>query len=288
MDEHAAPVAAAGPSVPPIVDAEWVRANQPLLADVRWYLDGRSGLAAYESGHLPGAVFIDLDAALAGHDLPPTEGRHPLPEPEHFAEAMAAAGIGDDTTVVAYDDTGGMTAGRLVVMLRMLGRRAALLDGGLAAWDGDLETGPQPPVERARFAPAPWPSDRLARQAEIEEVAAGDDELVLLDARAAERFIGEVTAIDPRPGHIPGARNAPWNAVLDLTTGRVRSGAELREHFAALGIDDGTDVVSSCGSGVSACLNVLALEQAGLPPARLYVASFSGWSADPDHAVATG
>ena len=110
-----------------------------VLVDVRWYLDGRDGRVAYEAGHLPGAIWIDLERDLSRHDLPASEGRHPLPTPTAFAVAMSALGIGDDTVVVAYDDTGGVTAGRLVVMLRMLGRSAALLDGGLGAWIADAQ-----------------------------------------------------------------------------------------------------------------------------------------------------
>jgi thiosulfate/3-mercaptopyruvate sulfurtransferase len=258
-----------------------------VLADVRSYLDGRSGQAAYEEGHLPGAVFVDLEEDLSGHDRPPGEGRHPLPAPEDFAAAMGARGIGDDTPVVAYDDTGGMTAGRLVVMLRMLGHPAALLDGGLAAHPGPLVTGPgERPVPRP-FTARPWPHERLADADQVASLAASPEGRVL-DARAGERFTGEVTLIDPRPGHIPGACSAPWSAVLDGTTSRFREPDDLFEYYSALGIDEQTDVVSSCGSGVSACMNVLAFERAGLPPPRLYVASFSGWSADPERDVELG
>lgn len=274
--------------IPVVVDHTFLLAppaGRPLvLADVRWYLDGRDGRAAYEAGHLPGAVWVDLDQALAAHGLPATEGRHPFPEPASFAAAMGALGIGDDTVVVAYDDTGGMTAGRLVVMLRMLGRDAALLDGGLAAWPGQVATGWVEPVP-ATFTEREWPVQRLASADEAAAHPAGDG--VLIDARALRRFTGELTAIDPRPGHIPGARSAPWDAVLG-TDGRFRSADELRAHYAALGIDETTEVIASCGSGVSACMNLVALEHAGLPPARLYVASWSGWSADPHRPAVLG
>src|SRR5687767_12423272 len=146
----------------PVVDAAWTAAHRDelVLADVRWYLDGSSGRAAYDKGHLPGAVFVDLEAWLAAR-ASPERGRHPLPEPEVFARGMGEVGIGDADTVVAYDDQGGVIAARLVWMLRATGRVAALLDGGLAAWEGPLETEP------ARRAPAaftarPWPPDRLA------------------------------------------------------------------------------------------------------------------------------
>lgn len=291
-----AATASSHPLIDPVVDADRITAlraagRHVVVADVRWYLDGRDGRAAYESGHLPGAVFVDLDAHLARHDLPATEGRHPFPTPEAFAASMTHLGIGDDTVVIAYDDGGGMTAGRLVVMLRMLGRDAAVLDGGLAAWTGPLDTGPGTAAGSAdaagltSFTARPWPTDRLASADEV--VRAPGDAGVSIDARSYERFTGQVASIDPRPGHIPGGRSAPWDAVLDPATRRFLPPAALAEHFASLGITPGTDVIASCGSGVSACMNILAMEHAGLTPPRLYVASFSGWSADPSHPVLT-
>jgi thiosulfate/3-mercaptopyruvate sulfurtransferase len=258
-----------------------------VLADVRWYLDGRSGRAAFEEGHVPGAVFVDLDHDLARDDLHATEGRHPLPTPQGFAAAMGRRGIGDGHLVVAYDDSGGMTAGRLVVMLRMLGRPATLLDGGLAAWPGPLERGGGTTRPPATFTPAPWPADRLADTDDVAHLAA-NPAAVVLDARSAERFRGEVVAVDPRAGHIPGARSAPWSDALDPATGRFRTPTELSDWFEELGVTSARAVVAHCGSGVSACVNLLAMEQAGLEPARLYVASWSGWSADPDRPAATG
>jgi thiosulfate/3-mercaptopyruvate sulfurtransferase len=282
-----APAGPAGgaPTIPVVVDASFVDEHpDAVVVDVRWYLDGRDGRAAYETGHLPGAVWVDLEHQLAAHGAPATEGRHPLPTPEHFAAAMGSLGIGEHTTVVAYDDTGGLTAGRLVVMLRMLGREAALLDGGLGAWPGAVHTGWVEPTPTA-FTAAPWPTDRLASADETVALAAGDG--VVIDARARERFTGEVTQIDPRPGHIPGASCAPWSAVLGAD-GRLRPPDELRAHYAALGIGAGTPTVAYCGSGVSACMNIVAMEHAGLPPARLFVASWSGWSADPQRPAALG
>ncbi|MCU1392902.1 MAG: 3-mercaptopyruvate sulfurtransferase [Ilumatobacteraceae bacterium] len=275
-------------TMPPIVSIDDL-AEHPdaVLADVRWYLDGRDARAAYEAGHLPGAVFVDLPIDLSTSVLAPDAGRHPLPEPAAFAAAMSSLGIGDDSTVIAYDDTGGMTAGRLVVMLRMLGRNASLLDGGIGLWHGELMTGPGVVPEQLDFTPCEWPLDRLADADETLAIAQSDHGLVL-DARPFERFTGEVTQIDPRPGHVPGAQSAPWSANLDPDTGRLRSAAELRERFNALGVSTSDSVVTYCGSGVSACMNILAMEQAGLPPARLYVASFSGWSADPDREVELG
>ena len=241
-------------------------------------------MAAYEAGHLPGAVWADMDHQLAAHDAPAAEGRHPFPAPQHFAAAMCALGIGDGSTVVAYDDTGGVTAGRLVVMLRMLGHDAALLDGGLRAWPGHVETAWVDPTP-ATFTERAWPADRLASatQAAATPSAGG----VLIDARSRERFTGEATQIDPRPGHIPGARNAPWADAM-TATGHLRPADELRAHYASLGIADDIATVAYCGSGVSACVNVIAMEHAGLRPPRLYVASWSGWSADADRPAELG
>jgi thiosulfate/3-mercaptopyruvate sulfurtransferase len=278
--------------IPVIVDASTLHDLQlanpgpggVVVADVRWYLDGRDGRAAYEAGHLPGAVWVDLHHQLAARDAPATEGRHPFPSPEHFASAMGELGVGDDTIVVAYDDTGGLTAGRLVVMLRMLGREAALLDGGLNAWTGEVHQGWVAP-EPTSFTAAPWPGDRLASADDTAALAAGDG--VVMDARARDRFTGEVTQIDPLPGHVPGAVNAPWAAVLG-PDGRVRSIDELRAHYESLGVRDEVPTVAYCGSGVSACMNIVAMEHAGFTPPRLYVASWSGWSADPQRPAELG
>ncbi len=261
-----------------------------IVADVRWYLDGRDAREMYRNGHVPGAVFVDIDRDLASHGSP-IDGRHPLPSPAEFAASMERLGIGDDTWIVAYDDTGGMTAGRLVVMLRMLGRRASLLDGGLAAWieqHGDeLETGDVESVSTT-FTERPWPNDRIASITDIDDVVALGERsaTVILDARAPERFRGEVIAVDPRPGHVPGAHNAPWNSLL--VDGHLRARDELIDHFRSLCVDVADHVIASCGSGVSACLNVLAMEYAGFTPPRLFVASWSGWASDPERPTETG
>ena len=275
-------------ALPPIVSPEWVLAhrNDVVVADVRWYLDGRSSAVAYETGHIEGAVYVDMDTDLSDHSLPASLGRHPLPSPEHFAAAMSRLGIADDTPVVAYDDTGGATAGRLVVMLRSTGHPAALLDGGLRAWTGPTATGAPTPRAAASFTARAWPADRFASADEVAHTASGNG--VVLDARSADRFRGESEPIDPRPGHVPGARNAPWLANVDRETGRYRSPEELRAHYAALGISAGSDVICYCGSGVSACADVLGIEHAGFAPPRLYVASWSGWSSETHRPAATG
>ncbi|MDQ1617721.1 MAG: thiosulfate/3-mercaptopyruvate sulfurtransferase [Actinomycetota bacterium] len=269
-----------------MVDLDWWRRRgaNVVTADVRWYLDGRSGRAAYEQGHLPGAVFVDLDRWLAGHGNP-REGRHPLPDPAVFADGMAQRGIGDQDTVVAYDDAGGVIAARLVWMLRVTGHDAALLDGGLGVYDGPLETetssttGGRP---RAAFTARPWPADRLA-----DMDAAADLANTVLDARNADRYRGERDPVDPRPGHIPGARNLPCRENLDAD-GRFVPVSMLRQRFADVGVTSAANVVSYCGSGVTACHNLLALELAGLGHGRLYPGSWSQYSQDPGRPVATG
>lgn len=268
--------------IPPVVDLTWLREHpEAVIADVRWYLDGRSGLAAYESGHIPGAVFIDLDEALSAPGSPEA-GRHPLPDPEDFAAAMVDAGIGEESIVVGYDDAGGFSAGRLVWMLRSLGVDAALLDGGLAAWDGELSTEPVEPADaEVTFPIGTWGPELIAT---IDEAATGP---VVIDARSAARFRGEGDpAPDPKAGHIPGARSAPMTENL---TGdqRFKTPDELRERFAALGITDASGVISSCGSGVTACHNLLAMEHAGLGRGRLYPGSWSQYSAS-GRPIATG
>lgn len=267
--------------IPPVVDVAWQTQHPDVvLADVRWYLDGRSGRAAYDAGHLPGAVFVDVERDLAAAPSPQA-GRHPLPEPADFAEAMAAAGIADDDTVLAYDDAGGTIAARLVWMLRATGHHAALLDGGIGAYDGPLEwtTAPRP---RARFSPRPWPGHQLA---DIDDAA--DSTNTVLDARAGERFRGEHEPIDPRAGHIPGARSVPCQGNL-TADGMFRPPEELRQRFVDAGVTEGTAAVSYCGSGITACHNLLALELAGLGRGRLFPGSWSQYSHAADREIATG
>ncbi|HTX47552.1 MAG TPA: sulfurtransferase [Solirubrobacteraceae bacterium] len=263
--------------IDPFITSDWLHEHlgQVVVADVRWYLDGRAGLAEYHRGHVPGAVFVDLDAVLAAAPSA-ADGRHPLPEPETFAAALAELGIGDEDTVVAYDDAGGVIAARLVWMLRATGHEAAVLDGGIGAWAGPLETGP-PAVEAVgRFTARPWPRELLAT---IDEVASPSDS-VLLDARDGPRFRGESEPVDPRPGHIPGARSLPVREHLG-SDGRLLAVDELRARFEDVGVDRDVEVISSCGSGVTACHNLLLLEHLGLRPGRLYPGSWSQWSADP-------
>jgi thiosulfate/3-mercaptopyruvate sulfurtransferase len=270
--------------IAPFVDIRWVHEHRDevILADCRWYTDARSGRDEYDTGHIPGAVFVDLETALTRHADPADAGRHPLATPEDFAAAIGALGIGDDDTVIAYDDAGGVIAARLVWMLRATGHAAALLDGGLAAWEGELETAPavRPP---ATFTPRPWPAERLVTIDDA-AAAAASAAVQLIDARPAERFAGAPDDLDPRAGHIPGARSVPCRENLDAD-GRLLPAAALRERF---GVDDAADVISYCGSGVTACHNLLAMEQAGLGRGRLFPGSWSQWSRDPARPAETG
>lgn len=272
--------------LPPIVTAEWLTENLTTsprirVADVRSYLDGRSGHDAYVRGHIPGAVFVDLDEVLAA-PASAKAGRHPLPEPDVFARGLAAVGIGNTDPVVAYDDLGGMTAGRLVWMLRIIGAPAALLDGGLPAWSGALQEGDEVPQATERST-VPWPNEELADADDVAAAAATAG--VVVDARAAERFRGDVEPLDPRAGHVPGAVNLPFAANLDSEQ-RFRPPSELGRRFIDAGV--GGDAIMYCGSGVSACHNVLAMEACGLERPRLYVGSWSQWSSDDERPAATG
>lgn len=266
----------------PIVSAEWLAARLAAVkvADSRWYLDGRSGIAAYRSGHIPGAVFVDLERWLSG-PASAEAGRHPLPAPAVFAEGMGRAGIADADTVIAYDDAGGVVAARLVWMLRVMGHAAALLDGGIGAWTGPLEQVAAHPAP-ATFGPRPWPPDHLASS---DAVAARAGRV--LDARPRARYRGEGDPVDPRSGHIPGAVSLPCREHLDAS-GRFLPVPELRRRFAQAGVTEGSPVIAYCGSGVSACHNLLALELAGLGPGRLFPGSWSQWSRDPARPVAAG
>jgi thiosulfate/3-mercaptopyruvate sulfurtransferase len=271
----------------PLVDAEWLAAHldEVVVADVRWSpTAGTAGAErAFRNGHIPDAAFFDLDRDLAGRPFVEGPGRHPLPSPEAFSGVLASAGVDDDDTLVAYDDVHGSVAARLWWMLDATGRRAALLDGGLDSWTGPLETGP--PAGRAATTPEirPWPSDRIATVDDVP--GAIDAGRPVLDARAGERFRGETEPIDPVAGHIPGARSAPWDGNLDAS-GRFRFRDQLRERYASLGADRGAIVY--CGSGVTSCLDLFAMRLAGLPEAKLYVGSWSGWIHDHDRPVATG
>jgi len=272
-----------------LVDARWLASHRDevTVADVRWSATGGTADAerAFEAGHIPGAVFFDVDRDLAGVPFVAGPGRHPLPDPDLFATALASRGIGPDDRVVAYDDAGGSVAARLWWLLDAWGRPCALLDGGLAAWPGPLETGSATSRHAVASDVRPWPEDRIVDADGVAAaIAAGD---VVLDARVGERYRGETEPIDPVAGHIPGARSAPFPDVLGAD-GRLRLPAELRDRFEALGVDEGTVPVAYCGSGVTASLDLFALRLAGLGDARLYEGSWSDWVHDRSRPVATG
>jgi thiosulfate/3-mercaptopyruvate sulfurtransferase len=265
----------------------------PALLDVRWKIGGPPGIDSYRAGHMPGAVFVELDIALAGP--PGAGGRHPLPETADFEAAMRAAGVHADQRVVVCDESDGTIAARAWWLLRYHGhRQVQVLDGGFRAWQAAGM-----PVSTQDASPEAA-SDFTARPGHMAMVdAAGAAELagsgILLDARAPARYRGETEPIDPVAGHIPGALSAP-TAENVTAGGQFKSAAELRARFSALGVEFGADsgespggrpVGAYCGSGVTAAHEVLALELAG-SPAALYVGSWSGWIADPDRPVATG
>jgi len=243
------------------------------ICDVRWYLGKPNGAReAYDAGHLPGAIFVSLDRDLAA---PSGAGRHPLPEPSAFAARMAALGIGSEHDVVCYDDAGGTIAARLWWMLDNLGhRRVAMLDGGLPAW---VEAGGQLTREEPRHAPANLElADRWSRVVDRAELRGRLGTVALLDARAGERYRGEFEPLDPVPGHIPSAVSVPTAGNLDRA-GRFRAPEALRERFAPFASNP-AGVVTSCGSGITACHNALAMRLAGLADPILYAGSFSDWS----------
>ena len=271
-----------------LVDATWLASHRDdvVVSDVRWSATGGTAEAerAFEAGHIPGAVFFDVDRDLAGGPFVDGPGRHPLPDPERFATALASRGIGADDLVVAYDGGGGVAA-RLWWLLDALGRPCALLDGGLSSWPDPLGTGPAVPRRVAAIDIRPWPEDRLVDAVGVAEALAAGD--VVLDARVGERYRGETEPIDPVAGHIPGARSAPFPDVL-RADGRFRSQQELRTLFEAAGVTDASVPIAYCGSGVTASLDVFALKLAGLGDARLYEGSWSDWVHDGRRPVATG
>jgi thiosulfate/3-mercaptopyruvate sulfurtransferase len=258
--------------------------DPPVLLDVRWALGEPDGRPHYLAGHIPGAVYVDLDRELAGPPGP--AGRHPLPAVTDLQAAARRWGVGTDSWVVAYDNADGWGAARAWWLLRWAGLSdVRILDGGYAAWLADerhVDIGEPDP-------PARGDVDLLGGQLPVlhADTAAGLARTgVLLDARAGARYRGEVEPVDPRPGHIPGAISAPATATL-TPHGTYRSAGELRAHFAALGARPGEAVGVYCGSGVSAAQEVAALAVAGID-AALYVGSWSEWSADPARPAATG
>ncbi|MEU4554140.1 thiosulfate/3-mercaptopyruvate sulfurtransferase [Micromonospora violae] len=266
--------------------AELDQADPPTLLDVRWRLVGPPGRDDYLAGHLPGAVFVDLDTALCG--APGLGGRHPLPDPGALQAALRAAGVHAGHPVVVYDGGDGMAAARAWWTLRWAGHRPVrLLHGGYPAW---VAAGR--PV--STDAPTPPPGDVVVRPGDLPVLDAGQaaalaaaDDAVLLDVRAAPRYRGEVEPIDPVAGHVPGAANLPAGEYVG-PDGRFLAADVLSERFAAAGVTEGRTVGAYCGSGVTAAQAVLALHLAGHTDAALYVGSWSNWVADPARPVASG
>jgi thiosulfate/3-mercaptopyruvate sulfurtransferase len=277
----------------PLVDADTLlaRIDAPNLRlfDCRFSLsEPELGRRAYASGHLPHAVYAHLDDHLSG-SITPASGRHPLPDATRLADWLGRCGVDSETDVVAYDDMGGAFAVRLWWLLRWLGHQhTALLDGGLQAWvaaGGALSTNTPAPTGRLF---APQPDDRLWLSTRDLVAGLGDKTIQVIDARAQERFRGEVEPIDPVAGHIPDAINLPLSGNLD-DAGRFLGAAALRKRFAnAIGARPPELIAHSCGSGVNACHNLLAMELAGLPGSRLYAGSWSEWIRDPARPVAVG
>ena len=266
-------------------DPNWV------IVDCRHNLfDVAAGESAYRVSHLPGARFMHLDRDLSG-ERTGRNGRHPLPEVGALSATLSRAGIDASKQVVAYDQNSGMWASRLWWLLHWLGHdAAAVLDGGIDKWiaEGRPVTADPPTVRHARFvAMTPRPvatSDEILRDLDRR----GPEPLTVLDARAPERFRGDIEPLDPVAGHIPGAINRPYTANL-TPNGTFKSAELLRSEFAAqLGTTAAADVVHQCGSGVTACHNVLAMAIAGLPGSRLYPGSWSEWVADAARPVARG
>ncbi|MGC9219852.1 MAG: sulfurtransferase [Solirubrobacteraceae bacterium] len=258
--------------------------SPPVLLDIRWRIDQRNGRSDYLAAHLPGALYVDLETELSS---PPTAsgGRHPLPAISDLQASVRRWGVHSGSTVVVYDDFGGMSAARAWWLLRWAGLNdVRLLDGGLARWRAlnlPLEAG-QPPATPGNVVLTPGAMPTIHTEQIAEFATAG----VLLDARAAERYRGEVEPFDPRAGHIPGALSAPTDENLDVTD-RFLSPGQLRARFAALGVRDGTPVAVYCGSGITAAHEIVALALAGFN-AVLYPGSWSAWSADPTLTVAVG
>jgi thiosulfate/3-mercaptopyruvate sulfurtransferase len=263
-------------------------ASPPTLLDVRWRLGGPSGAGDYAAGHLPGAVFIDLDSQLCGP--PGGGGRHPLPDPDRLAAVLRAAGVRTGHPVVVYDagdgSPTGLSAARAWWTLRWVGHQPVrVLDGGFAAW---VAAGHQ--VTRQPAAPVPGdvtvrPGGLPVLDAAGAATVAADG--VLIDVRAPERYRGEQEPIDPVAGHIPGAVNLPTTALLTATGGWQAAG-QIRDRLRQVGVDGARQVGAYCGSGVAAAHTILALHRAGRTDAVLYVGSWSHWVTDPGRPVATG
>lgn len=269
---------------------ELMQLPSTVVLDCRFDLsDPSAGRQAYQAGHIPGARFADLNRDLSAA-VTAVSGRHPLPAPEIMAERFGALGIHNGSPVVAYDQANGTFAARAWWLLRWLGHaRVAVLDGGFKAWvtaGGAVETA-EPAPRRERFTARVNASANLS-SAQVEG-ALGDPSRLLVDARAAERFWGTVEPLDPVAGHVPGAVNHPYTTNVDPSTGHFLPAQVLRKRWRErLGNIPPDHVILMCGSGVTACHNLLAMEIAGLTGAKMYAGSWSEWIRDPQRPVARG
>jgi thiosulfate/3-mercaptopyruvate sulfurtransferase len=266
--------------------AEHLSDSSWLIADCRYNLkDEHWGHAQYIASHVPGAVFVSITHDLSTRPTG-TNGRHPLPSPEAIAATFSRLGIGDETQVIAYDQDAGAFASRLWWMLRYLGHDAvAVLDGGFAKWERERRAtrGGEETRPAATFTPRLRGGMRVTAEQVVARV--GDQSMLLVDARSPERYQGQPDPLDNVPGHIPGARNRFYRQNI-TATGTMRPGAELKVDFErVLGGRSPNDVVMYCGSGITACYNLLAMEHAGLHGAKLFAGSWSEWEADPARPV---
>jgi thiosulfate/3-mercaptopyruvate sulfurtransferase len=273
----------------PLIDARALGRGECIVVDCRFTLtDPSAGRAAYERGHIPGARYANLDDDLSRHPSA-GEGRHPLPDPERFAATLGRWGVEREDAVVAYDEGSGAVAARLWWLLGWVGHeRRAVLDGGFAAWQAAglaLEQA-EPEVHPRRYEAGPPRRDGVVATEDIAAAQAAGG--LLVDARAAPRYRGEQEPIDPKAGHVPGARNRPFSANV-TPTGRFRPPAELRAELTELlGGRSADRLIAMCGSGVTACHLLLAMDVAGVPGGRLYAGSWSEWIRDPNRPIRTG
>ncbi len=261
-----------------------------VLLDARFALaDTEAGERAWRSAHLPGARYLHLDRDLSDHRIH-GQGRHPWPQAADVTARLGTLGITADTQVVIYDEGDGSIAARAWWMLTLLGHRAvAVLDGGWRGWVAAAlpVSADAPAVQATAYPSQPFDASRLLDAAAV--VAALDAGDLLLDARAAARFRGEIEPLDPVAGHVPGARNRPFTDNLASDGLHFKPAAQLASEFGeVLGTQPPTALVAMCGSGVSACHHLLALAHAGLGHARLFTGSWSGWISDPTRPIARG
>lgn len=272
-----------------IVSMKWLLARlyEPdlVIVDCRFVLgQPESGRAAYEESHIPRAVYLDLEQDLSS-PIAEHGGRHPLPDLDHLAKRLGQSGIQSNSRVVIYDDQGGAMASRLWWLLKYTGHEEAyILDEGFTAWkNASYPVTNEQPVVIPVIYEANLKPDRLVSVDEVREASLHGSN-VLIDSREPRRYAGVEEPLDIKAGHIPGAVNYFWKGVLD-DSGQWKSAEALREHFS--GIPQDTEIIVYCGSGVTACPNVLALEEAGYSNVKLYAGSWSDWISYPENPVAT-